>query len=72
MKKIVCGIVIGMVVSTGIQASAISKRWSWQSHEVNAINEIGKILHEICLTQQKMYSKLKSIDQRLTLENDQL
>lgn len=72
MKKIVCGIVIVMVVSTGIQASAISKRWSWQSHEVNAINAVGKILHEMCLTQQKMYIKLKIIYQRLTLENDQL
>lgn len=72
MKKIVCGIVIGMVVSTGIQASAISKHWNWQGHEVNAINKMGEILHEMCLTQQKMYSKLKSIDQRLTLENDQL
>lgn len=72
MKKIVCGIVIVMVVSTGIQASAISKQWRWEASEVNAINKIGELLYEMYLTQQKMYSKLKSIDQRLTLENDQL
>ncbi len=70
MKKVVCGIIIGTVVSTGIQVSAIGKRWSYQSYDVNALNELGEVLFEVMNTQKSILSKLRSIDKRLQIENE--
>lgn len=54
MKKIVCGMILGGVLSIGIQGFAYSP----SSNEIEALNQIGK-------TMDKIYSKMKSIDERL-------
>lgn len=70
MKKVVCGFIIGAVVATGIQVSAHNITWYFRNNETFALNDIGEILIQMLTTQEKMYSKLKSIDERLTIENN--
>ena len=70
MKKAVCGVIIGAVISTGVQVSALGKRWYYISNETPLLNEIGEIVFELAKTQKDILSKLKSIDARLKIENE--
>lgn len=70
MKKVVCGVIICAIVSTGIQVSALGKKWHYISNETPLLNEIGEIVFELAKTQKDILSKLKSIDARLKIENE--
>ena len=69
MKSVVLGFVVGALVSIGIQSSAQSSTWNYRPTELQAINQLGKVLVRLEDTQNKIYSKLKSIDERLLIEN---
>lgn len=69
MKRIVLGFVVGVLVSVGIQSSAQSSKWKYKNTELLAINQLGEVLVRLEDTQNKIYSKLKSIDERLLIEN---
>ena len=70
MKSVVLGFVVGVLVSVGIQSSAQSSKWYYRPHELQAINQLGEVLVRLEDTQNKIYSKLKSIDERLLIENN--
>lgn len=69
MKRVVLGFVVGVLVSINIQSSAQSSKWSYKTTELLAINQLGEVLVRLEDTQNKIYSKLKSVDERLLIEN---
>ena len=69
MKRVVLGFVVGVLVSISIQSSAQSSKWYYRPTELQAINQLGEVLVRLEDTQNKIYSKLKSIDERLLIEN---
>lgn len=67
MKKFICGLICGMIFSIGTQSYA---RGKWNNPWQDNISIIGKTIDETNLKLDKIYSKLKSIDERLEIENN--
>ena len=67
MKKFVCGMICGTLISIGVQSYANGK---WNNPQQSNVRIIGETIYESNLILNKMYSKMKSIDERLEMLND--
>lgn len=69
MKKFICGLLCGIIFSIGVQSYANGK---WNNPWQDNISIIGETIDETNLKLDKIYSKLKSIDERLKIENNRI
>lgn len=69
MKKLICGFLSGVLFMGSVQIYA-EKNDRWNQPYQSSINDIGRALDDMNNKLDKIYSKMKSIDERLEIENN--